>query len=402
MNHVMEHCGNFSTEVLEGLIGYGRERDKGRGKLNAAPDLPRGDGYASKEADLMLGGFLQRQAAQRAARSGQSLAELSLPQRERLACQLAREHLASHGPAAHEHYGHWMTRLRTFARQRQVALPPQGQRESDHQYARRLRAWAKERGDAWPELRRAAGIHLVFSPDPRIWPALRAAGRDERYCLRTILAQTMKEFSDWRRKQLGPGHSLGWVAGTHVVANGADRHPHIHVVILKRDEVGREVNCSVANLKGHLGREASDPVRELKRLFGKSVERELERALGPSAVRELDKMPSAKSPPPLPAIPRERGRIDPRLRHLARGLREALAATRSAHGRSHDPWNPAVELGSTIRLAALVSKTVSSRKPVRSPAPDLSLSSISQRIRNHLHRPARGKGRSSPGPEIGG
>jgi len=260
-----------------------------------------------------------------------------------------------------------------------------------------LRPWVKERGEAWPELRRAAGIHLGFSPDPRIWPALRAAGRDERYCLRTILAQTMKEFSDWRRQQLGPGHSLGWVAGTHVVANGADRHPHIHLVILKRDEAGREVNCSVANLKGHLGRDAPDPVRELKRLFGKSVERELERALGPSAVRELEKMPSAKPPPPLPSVQREKGRVDPRLRHLARGLRAVLAATRSNYGRSYAQWNPTVELGSTIRLAALVSKTMASGKPARSPEPDIRVSSFLKRFRDYF----RGKGSSSPGPKIG-
>lgn len=397
MNHIVEHCGNFSPEVLQGLIGYGREQDKGRERQNTGHDIPHGDGYASKEADLVLGGFLQRQAAQRAARSGRSLADLPLPDRERLACQLAREHLASHGPAGHEHYQHWMKRVRAFARHRQIALPPQAHRETDYEYARRLRPWAKELGESWPELQRAAGIHLVFSPDPRIWPSLRAAGRDERFCLRTVLAQTMKEFSDWRRKQLGPGHTLGWVAGTHVAVNGADRHPHIHVVMLKRDEAGREVNCSVANLKGHQGRDAPDPVRELKRLFAKSVERELERTFGPSAVRELNKMPSAKSPPPLTAILRERLNDPRRLRHLARGLRAVLAATRSNYGRSYAQWNPTVELGSAIRLAALVSKTMSSGKPVRSPEPDICVSSFLKRFRDYF----RGKGPSSPGPKIG-
>lgn len=397
MNHIVEHCGNFSPEVLQGLIGYGREQDKDRRRRNAGNDLPHGDGYASKEADLILGGFLQRQAAQRVARSGQSLADLALPDRERLACQLAREHLASHGPAGHEHYQHWMKRVRAFARHRQITLPPQAHRETDYGYARRLRPWVKERGESWPELQRAAGIHLVFSPDPRIWPALRAAGRDERFCLRTVLAQTMKEFSDWRRKQLGPRHTLGWVAGTHVVANGADRHPHIHVVMLKRDEAGREVNCSVANLKGHQGRNAPDPVRELKRVFAKSVERELERTLGPSAVWELDKMPSAKSPPPLPAIPRKTWNDPRRLRHLAWGLRAILAATRSRHGRSYAQWNPVIDLGSAIRLAALVSKTASSKGLARSTEPAINLSSIRQRIRDHFC----GKGRSSPGADIG-
>ena len=386
MNHILEHCGNFSSEVLTGLIGYGREQKKEHGRHDAGHHLPSGDGYASKEADLILGGFLQRQAAQHAARSGRALADLSLPNRERLACQLARDHLASRGTAGHEHYRHWMTRMRAFAKHRQIALPPQTHRETDYQYARRVREWSKERREAWPELRRAAGIHLVFSPDPRIWPFLRAAGRDERFCLRTMLAATMKEFSDWRRKQLGLGHTLGWVAGTHVVANGADRHPHIHVVILKRDEAGREVNCSVANLKGCQGRDAPDPVRELKRVFAKSVERELERALGPSAVRELNQMPSGKSPAPPLSIQRERRNEPRQLRHLARGLRAALAAMRANRGLSYGPGNLAFELGSAIRFAALVSKAVSSRKPVRS-----------REDRDRL----RGKGRSSPGLNLG-
>jgi len=136
MNHVVEHCGNFSPEVLQGLIGYGREQDKGHGQQNDGHNLPRGDGYASKEADLVLGGFLQRQAAQRVARFEQSRADLALPDRERLACQLAREHLASHGPAGPEHYQHWMTRVRAFARHRQITLPPQAHRETDYGYAR--------------------------------------------------------------------------------------------------------------------------------------------------------------------------------------------------------------------------------------------------------------------------
>ncbi len=86
---------------------------------------------------------------------------------------------------------------------------------------------------------------------------------------------------------------------------------------------------------------------------------------------------------------------------VTRSLRAVLAATRLSYGRSYAQWNPVVELGSAIRLTALVSKAVSSREPVRSPEPDISLSSIRQRIRDYFHRPARGKSRSSPGLEIG-
>ncbi len=87
---------------------------------------------------------------------------------------------------------------------------------------------------------------------------------------------------------------------------------------------------------------------------------------------------------------------------VTRSLRAVLAATRLSYGRSYAQWNPVVELGSAIRLAALVGMAAAlSRKHVRSPEPDISLSSIRQKVRDYLHRPARGKGRSSPGPEIG-
>jgi len=139
-----------------------------------------------------------------------------------------------------------MVRARAFARRHAIELPARESGERGHEYFRKVRRWIKERsenhpsqGDAslkWPELKRAAGTHLVLSPDPKIWQAIRATGLDERLFLKTVATQTMKDFSDWRRNLVGTGHVLGWVAGTHVRDNGADRHPHIHLVVMKRDD----------------------------------------------------------------------------------------------------------------------------------------------------------------------
>lgn len=289
MKHIIEHCGNFSVEVLAGLIGYGREVDKGRGKMNARGTLPSGDGYATKESDISLGGFIRRLTAQRIAAKGRTYESLDVQEKERVATEIAHEHIARFGTASREHYGHWMKRARGFARQHGIALPFQGLHETDHQYFRRVRQWIKSREEKWPELLPAAGTHLVFSPDPHIWPSLRAAGVDERIFLKSVNARTMKEFSDWRRKELGLGHSLGWVAGTHVDKNGADGHPHLHLVVLKRDEAGREVDLSVTSLKGHQVKDGPDPLAELKRLFEKSIERELGRFVNRETIMALEK-----------------------------------------------------------------------------------------------------------------
>jgi len=71
---------------------------------------------------------------------------------------------------------------------------------------------------------------------------------------------------------------LGWMAGSHVQASGADRHPHIHLVVLKRDADGKEVDWSVSSIKGRKGRETEpDPLKEIKRLFKKNVEKEYQK-----------------------------------------------------------------------------------------------------------------------------
>ncbi|MCC7518000.1 MAG: hypothetical protein IT578_02320 [Verrucomicrobiae bacterium] len=324
MNHLVKNLGNFAAEVAEGLVGYGRETPRGRGRFEAehrGKDLPESDGYASKEGDILLGGFLQRRAAQLATQDGPSLSTREVSDKEHLALRAFREHLDKYGPASHEHYRHWMIRVRRFADRRGIRLPVQHEQETPHAYSRRLREWTRNRPEKWPALRAAAGTHLVFSPDPAIWASLRAKGADEREVLRHVLAGTLKEFADWRREQHGPGHSLGWVAGTHVHADGADRHPHIHLVVLKRDESGREVDWSVSRLKGHAGRERQaepDPLQTIKRIFSKHVEKELQRhrdpAIAAAPVRTTPRVVSERSAPDL-------HRLGNALRSAARALR---------------------------------------------------------------------------------
>ncbi|MCC7518209.1 MAG: hypothetical protein IT578_03380 [Verrucomicrobiae bacterium] len=330
MNHLVKNLGNFSVEVSEGLIGYGRETPRGRGRFEAehrGKDLPESDGYTSKEGDILLGGFIQRRAAQLAAQEDHALAASDVARKEQLALRVFKEHLAQHGPASHEHYRHWMIRLRRFAERRGIRLPPQREQETPHAYSRRVREWTNGRPEKWPALRSAAGTHLVFSPDPAIWVSLRARGADEREVLRRVLAATLKEFTDWRRAQHGPGHSIGWVAGTHVHADGADRHPHVHLVVLKRDESGREVDWSVSRLKGHQGRSEPDPLTTIKRLFAKHVEKELQRHLDPD-------LPSHRS---RETRPRENNRATPEMRQFAGALR---AAARALHHHSEHQFFP--------------------------------------------------------------
>ena len=330
MNHLVKNLGNFSAEVAEGLIGYGRESGRGRGRFEAdglGNNLPESDGYASREGDILLGGFIQRRAAQLAARDGQSLATRDVDAKERLAFRVTKDHLDRHGPASHEHYRHWMIRVRRFAERRNNRLPSQTEQETPHAYSRRVREWTRTRPEKWPTLCAAAGTHLVFSPDPAIWNAVRAKGADEREVLRHVLAATLKEFSDWRREQHGPGHALGWVAGTHVHADGADRHPHIHLVVLKRDESGREVDWSVSRLKGHAGREEPDPLQTIKRFFAKHVEKELQRHLDPAVSR----LPSRE----VQRAASERGTPD--LHRLSGVLR---AAARALHHHSEHHFFP--------------------------------------------------------------
>lgn len=367
MNQVIEHCGNFSPEVLEGMIGYGREADKGRGKIRGKNALPAGDGYATREADILLGGFIQRQAAQEAAHDGQSLSKMEVQEKERLACRVAREHLEKHGPSGNEHYGHWMIRARAFAKRHDIALPARESRQTDHEYFRKVRRWIKERpenhpsqGDfsrKWPELKRAAGTHLVLSPDPKIWQAIRATGLDERLFLKTVATQTMKDFSDWRRNLIGTGHALGWVAGTHVRDNGADRHPHIHLVVMKRDEAGKELDWSVSCLKGHQGRTDPDPMKELKRAFGKNVERHLERMVGKENVPSREQDRSRENVSRHQSLDRQ---LSPALRSLARGLRAIETATQTNRpSSSSDPWAQiAREVGAMMRFIAVGAATV--------------------------------------------
>jgi hypothetical protein len=276
--HFVLNCGNFSKKALGGIIGYGREKQQGRGKLNASEESFFSDGYATKEGDILVGGFLRIQAPQRARIGGKSFTSLSVAEQESLTLELSREHLQKFGTASHENYEHWLLRARLFARSHSIELPNQFHKERDYAYFRRLRKWVAGRKESWPTLDPAAGTHLVFSPEPRMWDILRAQGADERIILRQIIHATMKEFGDWRRELNGPGHSLGWVAGTHVVANGADRHPHIHLVVLKRDQAGKEVDWSVTSLKGMSpGKPDNDPLSEIKRLFSKHVEKEFQK-----------------------------------------------------------------------------------------------------------------------------
>jgi len=386
MKQIIEHCGNFSGDVLEGLIGYGREVDRGRGKKNAGDTLPAGDGYATKESDICLGGFIRRQAAQRVAAMGGTYENLDVQEKERLATEIAWEHLAQFGSASREHYGHWMKRARGFAGHRCIALPAQGTRETDHQYFRRLRTWASQGHEKWPQLRPAAGVHLVFSPDPKIWPSLCAAGVDERIFLRSVVSRTMKEFSDWRRKELGPGHLLGWVAGTHVEANGANRHPHLHLVVLKRDEAGREVDLSVTSLKGHHGKDDPDPLQELKRLFEKSIERELGRFVSRETVMALEKSHDP-TVPQTSVLYRIQATIPfrHRLRRLARGLQAVFRVMKSPHKGSFPNAAP-TQAGTALRFLGLIQTGGLGQRITPSFDPVLTLASLLRGVR--AYRPA--------------
>ncbi len=353
MKHIIEHCGNFSEHVLEGLIGYGREVDKGRGKMNAGTKLPDGDGYATKESDICLGGFIHRLAAPRVAAKGRAYESLDVLEKERLATEIAREHIIRFGTSSHEHYGHWTKRARAFARHQGIALPFQNSQETDHQYFRRVRQWIKTRKEKWPELFPAAGIHLVFSPDPHIWPSLRAAGVDERIFLRSVISRTIKEFSDWRRKELGIGHSLGWVAGTHVKANGAHRHPHLHLVVLKRDEAGRDVDLSVTSLKGHQEKHGPDPLAELKRLFEKSIERELGRFVNQETIVALEKPQETKTPQTFVQYRTQTpSPFRHHLRRLARGLQTVFRVMKTP-SRGSFPMVAPTQAGTALRFLGL-------------------------------------------------
>ncbi len=336
---VVKNCGNFSAEVLPGMIAYGRETKKGRGKLEASAELPQGDGYATKEADIQLGGFLYIHATQEAAHQGQSLSRLTVPEKQKLVLRLCQDHLTRYGAAGPESHTKWMKRTESFSKYHNITLPAKGDRESHYDYFRRLRQWTSKRPENWPELRKAVGTHLVFSPEPKLWASLRDAGIDERSFLRSVLTSTMKEFSDWRREMHGAGHSLGWIAGSHVRTDGADRHPHIHVVVLKRDESGKEVDWSVSSLKGHKTREHEpDPLRTIKRLFEKNVEKAYERFTG----KELSNS-SARD---------YQDRPKPPLRRLARGLRTAAWTLRRS-----SICHPRTELGAMIRLMSQIQRS---------------------------------------------
>ena len=85
LKHVIKHSGNFCEEVAKGLIGYGREIEKGRGRQDASNSLPASDGYAAREADITLGGFLRIRVAQQAAAQGTHLSALSVQEKQNLA-----------------------------------------------------------------------------------------------------------------------------------------------------------------------------------------------------------------------------------------------------------------------------------------------------------------------------
>jgi hypothetical protein len=161
-----------------------------------------------------------------------------------------------------------------------------------------LQKWTRDQAANWPKIQPAVGTHLMFSPEPKFWEQLRSAGVDERQFLRNLLAKTMKDFADWRRQIHGPGRSLGWVAGTHVHADGAGRHPHIHLVVLKRDEMGKEVDWSVSALKGRNGRkEEPDPVRAIKQFFTRHAEKEYAKAIDRHKVQENEREAGAQFKP---------------------------------------------------------------------------------------------------------
>ncbi len=271
-HQVVKNCGNFSSTILPTMIAYGRENGNGRGKLQTSSNLPQGDGYATKESDIQLGGFLFIQAAQEASRQGRVLSQLNVTEKQSLALRLSQEHISKYGSSGMESYTKWMKRAEGYAKHHRIALPPQKGSETRHAYFHRLRRWTTTRPERWPKLREAVGTHLVFSPEPKLWANLRSVGVNERSFLKTALTATMKDFSDWRRQIHGPGHAIGWIAGTHVRLDGADKHPHIHVVVLKRDEAGKRVDWSVSSLKGHHQRaHEPDPLRVIKQLFEKNV-----------------------------------------------------------------------------------------------------------------------------------
>ena len=210
---------------------------------------------------------------------------------------------------------------------------------------------------------------------------------DERLFLKTVITQTMKEFSDWRRKQLGCNHSLGWVVGTHVEANGADRHPHIHLVVLKRDEIGKEVDWSVSSLKGRVEKTDPDPMKELKRVFGKNVEKHLERMLGKE--NDLSRVPTR-----LPVISQKKKdlvhRFLPnlyRVRFLGRSLRAVFYVM-----QSHQRFTPDMitqnrnHIGAILRFVALARRNTEIKHSREVSLPEITISDIQQKIRQLFHR----------------
>lgn len=303
-NYIVENCGNFSAKVLPGMIAYGRETTKEDRSQTPNPDLPKGDGYATKEHDIQLGGFLYRQCAKEAMEQGKHLSELSVEETQSIALKISRRHIEQHGEVGLENYRHWMKRVSSYAKHRGIELPSKEPNETNYHYSQRLRRWTERRPEKWPKMQKAVGTHLVFSPDPKIWAELRAKGLDEREFLKEVLSGTMKELQDWRRKELGPGHSLGWVAGTHVSQNGADRHPHIHVVVLKRDESGKETDWSVSALKGRTGRgQEPDPLMKAKKLFQKNTEKAYEKYVGRApGVEKEPEVEKVKARAQLPSV----------------------------------------------------------------------------------------------------
>jgi hypothetical protein len=317
-HQIIQNIGNFSEEVLPGMIAYGREQEKGRGKLGASNDLPDGDGYATREADIQLGGFLYVQAAKAASEQGKSFSQASVHDKQSIALKLCQEHIARFGSSNLESHKKWLKRVQAYARHHHRQLPAKGNRETTYDYARRLQKWTQQQPGTWPRRRPAVGTHLILSPEPRYWKELRAAGVDERQFLHAVLSQTMKDFADWRRQQYGHGRTLGWVAGTHVHLNGSDRHPHIHLVVLKRDQQGKDVDWSVNTLKGRSGhRQNPDPLRAIKHFFERRVEKTYTRHTQP----RLAFSPETKLHERSPAT-----RSHPRLLQLGRQFRIVVRA----------------------------------------------------------------------------
>ncbi len=334
------------------MIAYGREG----GSSNALED-----GYATKEADCQLGGFVFRQAALRTARKGKPLSQLSTQARETLALQIWNAHVKTYGTANTESYRHWLKRCKVYATHHKIALPAQSAWETDHAYYRRLKGWTDRHRASWPKLNPAVGTHLLFSPHPQVAQKLRLVGHDERAFLRSVMAETMKDFGDWRRKHLGQGHSLGWVAGSHIKEEGADGHPHMHLVVLKRDESGHEVDWSVSRLKGcKASVKSPDPIRAIKRLFAKNIQQTLERAVGKELAQE--QVQARDMHPPL--LPH---RVSPFSRvagwnRLVAGLKAMSPFTVPEADSPFSSYSPfsslgarQLSIGSLIRLVATVS-----------------------------------------------